>query len=67
MSTAVAIGLGIATWALLAILLALFVGRMIRLRDRSRLGRATVAPPPKPWTGGRKPPPSRRWDLGNRI
>lgn len=36
MSTTAVIGLGILAWALLAILLALFVGRMIRLRDRQR-------------------------------
>lgn len=36
MSTTAVIGLGILAWAVLAILLALFVGRMIRLRDRQR-------------------------------
>jgi hypothetical protein len=36
MSTTVVIGLGILAWALVAILLALSVGRMIRLRDRQR-------------------------------
>ncbi|MGH3926777.1 MAG: hypothetical protein ACRDS9_27230 [Pseudonocardiaceae bacterium] len=36
MSTTAVIGLGILAWAVLAIPLALFVGRMIRLRDRQR-------------------------------
>lgn len=36
MSTTAVIGLGILAWVLLAIPLALFVGRMIRLRDRQR-------------------------------
>jgi hypothetical protein len=36
MSTTAVIGLGILAWAVLAILFALFVGRMIRLRDRQR-------------------------------
>ena len=37
MTTTAVIGLGILTWAVLAVLLALFVGRMIRIRDRQRL------------------------------
>lgn len=65
MSTAVAIGLGIVAWVLSAILLAFFMGRMIQLRDRSRLDRTTAAAPPKPWTGGRSPPSSQMWELGN--
>lgn len=36
MSTAAMIGLGIVAWVLLSVLLALFVGRMIQLRDRQR-------------------------------
>ncbi|MGH3837009.1 MAG: hypothetical protein ACREX8_19575 [Gammaproteobacteria bacterium] len=36
MSTIAVIGLGILAWVLLAIPLALFVARMIRLRDRQR-------------------------------
>ncbi|HEV7453387.1 MAG TPA: hypothetical protein VGO16_18820 [Pseudonocardiaceae bacterium] len=36
MTTTAVIGLGILTWAVLAILVALFVARMIRLRDRQR-------------------------------
>lgn len=36
MSTATVIGLGAFVWMLLSIVLALFVGRMIRLRDRQR-------------------------------
>ncbi|HKR50042.1 MAG TPA: hypothetical protein VJT72_10750 [Pseudonocardiaceae bacterium] len=39
MSTIAVIGLGILVWILLAIPLGLFVGRMIRLRDRQRPGR----------------------------
>ncbi|MDQ4102646.1 MAG: hypothetical protein M3186_02610 [Actinomycetota bacterium] len=36
MSTTAVIGLGILAWAVLAVLFALLVGRMIRLRDRQR-------------------------------
>jgi uncharacterized membrane protein YdfJ with MMPL/SSD domain len=36
MSTAAVIALGVLVWLLLAVLLALFVGRMIQLRDRRR-------------------------------
>ena len=36
MSTIAVIGLGILAWVLLSIPLALFVARMIRLRDRQR-------------------------------
>ena len=36
MNTATVIGLGASVWLLLSVLLALFVGRMIRLRDRQR-------------------------------
>lgn len=36
MSTAAVIGLGVFVWILLSVLLALFVGRMIQLRDRQR-------------------------------
>jgi hypothetical protein len=49
MSNAAAIGLGIMGWILVAILLALFVGRMIELRDRQR------PDPPEP---GRSEPPA---------
>ncbi|MGH4016492.1 MAG: hypothetical protein ACRDSL_21690 [Pseudonocardiaceae bacterium] len=34
MSTAVVIGLGILAWVLVAIMLALFLGRVVQLRDR---------------------------------
>lgn len=40
MSTAAVIGLGVFAWILLSILLALFVGRMIQLRDRQRPDRS---------------------------
>jgi hypothetical protein len=36
MGTTAVIGLGILVWILMAIPLALFVGRMIRMRDRQR-------------------------------
>ncbi len=36
MSTVTVISLGLLTWVLFAILLALFVARMIQLRDRQR-------------------------------
>ncbi len=45
MSTTAMIGLGILAWVLLAILLALFVGRMIRLRDRQRPDRTEPGAP----------------------
>lgn len=41
MSTAAVIGLGILVWVLLSLLLALFVGRMIQLRDRQRPDRVS--------------------------
>lgn len=40
MSTAAVIGLGVVAWVLLSTLLALFVGRMIQLRDRQRPDRS---------------------------
>jgi hypothetical protein len=49
MSTTAAIALGILAWVLLAILLALFVGRMIILRDRQRPDRTE---PEGPAEGG---------------
>ncbi|HSL07893.1 MAG TPA: hypothetical protein VK887_07925 [Pseudonocardiaceae bacterium] len=36
MGTTAVIGIGILAWVLMAIPLALFVGRMIRMRDRQR-------------------------------
>ncbi|MFN2495219.1 MAG: hypothetical protein ABR608_04835 [Pseudonocardiaceae bacterium] len=36
MNTVAVIGLGVLAWVLLATLLALFLGRMIQLRDRQR-------------------------------
>lgn len=47
MSTTTMIVLGILVWILLAIGLALFIGRMIRLRDR-RAPPAADAPPEAP-------------------
>ena len=52
MSTTAVIGLGLLAWVLLAVPLALFVGRMIRLRDRQR---------PDP-TGPRTPAESKPGD-----
>jgi hypothetical protein len=46
MSTTVLIVLGVLGWILLATGLALFLGRMIRLRDRH--ARAAEAPPESP-------------------
>lgn len=45
MSTTVVLGLGILAWVLLAVLLALSVGRMIRLRDRQRPDRTEQGAP----------------------
>ncbi|MGH4024871.1 MAG: hypothetical protein ACRDRV_09825 [Pseudonocardiaceae bacterium] len=45
MSTAAMIGLGVFSWILLSVLLALFVGRMIQVRDRQRPDRNPPAPP----------------------
>jgi hypothetical protein len=44
MSTTAVIGLGILAWVLLAILVALFIARLIRLRDRQRPDRTDPAP-----------------------
>lgn len=68
MSTTAVIGLGVLVWVLLAILLALSVGQMIRLRDRQRPDR----PEPDAPAGGRsrgstesvQTPP--RWRLRNK-
>lgn len=45
--TTTVIGLGILAWVLMAILLALFVGRVIRLRERQRPDRTEPGPPAK--------------------
>jgi len=45
MSTTAVIGLGIVAWILLAILVALFVVRVIRLRDRQRPDSTTHGAP----------------------
>lgn len=45
MSTTAVIGLGIVVWILLAILVTLFVVRVIRLRDRQRPNRTTHGAP----------------------
>lgn len=47
MSTIAVIGLGILAWVLLAIPLALFVARVIRLRDRQRPDRTEQGAPPE--------------------
>ena len=61
MSTAAVIGLGVLAWILLSVLLALFVGRMIQLRDRQRpdpsppvelpASERAGAGPPSAWSG----------------
>jgi hypothetical protein len=45
MSTIAVVGLGILAWVLLAIPLALFVARMIRLRDQQRPDRTEPGAP----------------------
>lgn len=54
MSTAAAIGLGLLTWVVAALLVALFMGRMIRMRDQQRPTRTEPgdepAIQPDPWT-----------------
>lgn len=45
MGTTAVIGLGILAWGLLAVLVALFVGRMIRLRDEQRPDRTEQGAP----------------------
>lgn len=52
MGTTAVIGLGLLAWVLLAILLALFVGRMIRLRDRQRPDRTEPGAPAEDKSGG---------------
>src|SRR5918997_1466795 len=69
MSTTAVIGLGVLIWVLLAILLALFVGRMIRLRDRQRPGRTEPDAPAEGTSRGStesvQTPP--RWRLRNKT
>ena len=66
MSMVAVISLGMLVWFLLAILLALFVGRIIRLRDRQRPDRsepdAPARPPLSDRTSAAVPPRSRGWD-----
>jgi ornithine cyclodeaminase/alanine dehydrogenase-like protein (mu-crystallin family) len=68
MSTTAVIGLGILAWAVLAVLLALFVGRMIRIRDRQRPDRTESNAAEGRSTGGeesiRKP---AGWRLRNKT
>ncbi|HEU0088683.1 MAG TPA: hypothetical protein VFQ77_13730 [Pseudonocardiaceae bacterium] len=45
MSTPVVIGLGLVAWVLLGMLLALFLGRVIQLRDRQQPHRGPPRPP----------------------
>ncbi|MGH3753401.1 MAG: hypothetical protein ACRDRP_12005 [Pseudonocardiaceae bacterium] len=69
MSTTAVIGLGIFAWVLVAILLALFAGRMIRLRDRQRPDRTEPVAPVEPGSGdGAGSLPARpRWRLRNKT
>ncbi|MGH4006571.1 MAG: hypothetical protein ACRDTH_00095 [Pseudonocardiaceae bacterium] len=69
MSTTAMIGLGLLAWVLLAIPLALFVGRMIRLRDRQRPDRTGPRTPAEGKSGDgtesfRTPP---RWNRRNKT
>jgi hypothetical protein len=51
MSTTAVIGFGILAWVLVAVLLTLFVARMIRLRDRQRPGLTEPEAPVKGESG----------------
>ncbi|MGH3933424.1 MAG: hypothetical protein ACRDS1_00330 [Pseudonocardiaceae bacterium] len=69
MNTVTVIGLGILAWVLLSVPLALFVGRMIRLRDRQLPGQAEPGAPPEGKAADarestRRPP---RWRLRNKA
>jgi hypothetical protein len=73
MGTTAVIGLGILAWILMAIPLALFVGRMIRIRDRQRPDRTEPGAPAEgtsrdgtgDGTGACHTP--RRWSLRNKA
>ena len=69
MSTTAVIGLGVLVWVLLAILLAFFVGRMIRLRDRQRPDRTEPDAPAEGTSTGSaeslQTPP--KWRLRNKT
>ena len=58
MSTAAVIGLGVLVWFLVSILLAVFVGRMIQLRDRQGPGRSPPVELSATERSGTAPPPS---------
>lgn len=69
MSTTVVIGLGTLAWVLLAILLALSVGRMIRLRDRQRPDPAKLGTPAegKPGDDTEEFQTPSKWQLRNKA
>lgn len=69
MSTIAVIGLGILMWILLAIPIALFVARMIRLRDRQRPDRTEPGAPAegKPAEAGESTHRLPRWRLRNKT
>ena len=59
MNTAAVIGLGVFMWILLSVLLALFVGRMIQVRDRQRPDRSPPGEPPATERAGTASPPQQ--------
>lgn len=69
MSTTAVIGLGVLAWVLLAILVALFVARMIALRDRQRPDRTGPEAPAEARSADGEEPirTPRRWRLRNKI
>lgn len=69
MSTIAVIGLGILAWVLLAIPLALFVARMIRLRDRQRPDRIEPGAPAEGTSGDSAESfqTRSRWQLRNKT
>lgn len=69
MSTSAVIGLGILAWVLLAIPLALFMGRVIRIRDRRRLDHTKPGAPAEGTSGDgtESSHPPHRWRLRNKA
>jgi hypothetical protein len=69
MGTTAVIGIGILVWVLMAIPLALFVARMIKLRDRQRPGRTEprASAEGKPANGGEPVRMRRRWQSRNKT
>lgn len=68
MSMAAAFGLGFLTWVVLSILLALFLGRMIQLRELQRPGWISPAErPPSDRAGAASPWQRPGWELRDEI